>query len=132
LIKESAMPAMPWSSGSYTDDTELLVLTSRLPLTRWRDVPRFMMWSFRIIKQLRTAQGCAGFSLDAALLTKTFWTLSAWRDQESMSAFVRSGAHAAMLADMAGRVSGFQAVDSTARQAELPLNWAGAHNRITA
>ena len=38
-----------------------------------------------------------------ASCARTFYTLSAWSDADAMNRFVRSGQHAAMLTDMAGR-----------------------------
>lgn len=125
------MPALPWTTGTYREEGELQVLTSRLPLTRYRDVARFLRWTLKIRKQLAAQPGCAGYSLDAHLFTKTFWTLSAWSDREVMIHFVRSGQHAAMLADMAGRVGNPQFVESTATRADLPLPWGPARQRLT-
>jgi antibiotic biosynthesis monooxygenase len=99
-------------------------------LHRYRDVPRFLRWTVKIRRQLRRDPGCAGFTLDAKLLTKKFWTLSAWADREAMARFVHSDQHAAMLVDMAGRVGNPSFVDSTARRADLPLDWTAARNRI--
>jgi hypothetical protein len=127
------MPALPWTNGPYnpTGDGELHVLTSTLPLTRYRDVPRFLRWTMRIRKQLATADGCAGYSLDARVLRKTFNTLSAWQDRDAMNRFVRSGRHAAMLADMAGRLGQSTFVESSTRPDGLPLDWAAAKQRLS-
>ncbi len=124
------MPAMPWTSGPYHEDRPLHVLTSSLPLNHYRDVPRFLRWALKIRTQLRADPGCAGFTLDAHLLSKTFWTLSAWQDRGAMERFVHTGAHAAMLADMAGRVGPSRFVDSTAARSDLPLDWDAARERI--
>jgi hypothetical protein len=96
------------------------VLTSRLPLIRYRDIPRFLRWTFR--KRLRDDPVVPGYTLDARLLTKTFGTLSAWSDHDAMTRFVHSDQHAAMLADLAGRVGSPNFVDSTAHQAD---RWIG-------
>ena len=48
----------------------------------------------------------------------------------AMQWFVRSGAHAAMVADMAGRRGPARFVESTAVRAGLPLDWAGARRRV--
>src|SRR6266487_4050258 len=40
--KEQSVPKMPWTPGPFREDTELHVLTSKLPLSRYRDVPRFL------------------------------------------------------------------------------------------
>ena len=127
------MPALPWTNGPYnpTGAGELHVLTSTLPLTRYRDVPRFLRWAMQIRKQLAGSDGCAGYSLDAHVLRKTFYTLSAWRDAEAMNRFVRSGPHAAMLADMAGRLGQSTFVESSTRPDGLPLDWAAAKQRLT-
>lgn len=124
------MPTLPWTSGPYRDDAPLHVLTSTLPLNRYLDVARFLRWTLKIRKQLRDAPGLAGYSLDAHLLRKTFWTLSAWQDRDAMERFVRSGAHAAMLADMAGRLGPARFVESTAVRADLPLDWGAARRRV--
>jgi hypothetical protein len=73
------VPTLPWTVCRYqpTADEPLHVLTSTLPLQRYRDVPRFLRWTLRIRKQLAAAEGAAGYSLDARLLRKTFYTLSA-------------------------------------------------------
>jgi len=124
------MPALPWTPGRYRDGTELHVLTSSLPLNRYRDIPRFLRWSLKIRRQLRNDPGCAGFALDAQLASKTFWTLSAWQSRDAMMRFVRSGEHAAMLRDMAGRVAGSRFTESTTAGSDLPLDWAAARQRL--
>ena len=127
------MPALPWTTGPFnpTGDRELHVLTSTLPLTRYRDVPRFLSWAMQIRKQLATSDGCAGYSLDARVLRKTFYTLSAWQDRDAMNRFVHSGRHAAMLADMAGRLGPSTFVEYGTRANGLPLDWAAAKQRLT-
>jgi quinol monooxygenase YgiN len=126
------MPALPWTTGPFnpTGDRELHVLTSTLPLTHYRDVPRFLRWGMKIRKQLATTDGCAGYSLDARLLRKTFYTLSAWEDRDAMNRFVRSGQHAAMLADMGGRLGESTFVESSTDLNGLPLDWAAAKQRL--
>jgi hypothetical protein len=59
---------MPWARGLFGEDAELFVLTSKLPLNRYRDVPRFLRWSLKIRRQLLSDPGCAGFTLDAQLI----------------------------------------------------------------
>jgi quinol monooxygenase YgiN len=106
------------------------VLASTLPLRRFRDIPRFLRWTREIRAQLRTAEGCAGYHLDARLLRKTFHTHSAWSDAEAMNAFVHSGRHAAMLADMAGRLGQPTFVEYNSPARTLPLDWATARQQL--
>jgi hypothetical protein len=126
------MPALPWTNCRYRphDGESLHVLTSTLPLQSYRDLPRFMRWTLKIRKQLASAEGAAGYSLDARLLRRTFYTLSAWSSRDAMNAFVHSGEHARMLADMAGRLGQPEFVESTASPAELPLDWDAAKQRL--
>ncbi|WP_433684871.1 hypothetical protein [Nocardia sp. CA-119907] len=128
------MPALPWTAGVHkpADGDQLHVLTSRLPLTNYIDVPRFLYWTMRIRTQLVSAPGCVGFALDAKLISKTFWTLSAWSDKAAMDQFAHSGTHAKMLADMAGRIGDPSFVESSASTADIPLSWADARVRISA
>jgi hypothetical protein len=48
-----------------------------------------------------------------------------------MNRFVHSGQHAAMLADMAGRLGHSTFVESSTRPDGLPLDWAAAKQRLT-
>jgi hypothetical protein len=126
------MPTLPWTACRYQphDDDSLHVLTSTLPLQSYRDVPRFLRWALRIRQQLANAEGAAGYSLDARVLRKTFYTLSAWSSPEAMNTFVHSGQHASMLADMAGRLGEATFVESSATPADLPLDWDAAKRRL--
>ncbi|MEU0504782.1 hypothetical protein [Nocardia sp. NPDC005998] len=128
------MPALPWTAGVHkpAEGDQLHVLTSRLPLTNYIDVPRFLYWTMRIRTQLVSAPGCVGFALDAKLISKTFWTLSAWSDKQAMDHFAHSGTHAKMLADMAGRIGDPNFVESSASTGDIPLSWADARVRISA
>jgi hypothetical protein len=126
------VPTLPWTGCRYRprNGESLHVLTSTLPLKSYRDVPRFLRWTLRIRRQLAKAEGAAGYSLDARLLRKTFYTLSAWSSAETMNRFVHSGDHASMLADMAGRLGQPVFVESNASPAELPLDWDAAKQRL--
>jgi hypothetical protein len=126
------VPTLPWTECRYrpSNGESLHVLTSTLPLQSYRDVPRFLRWTLRIRKQLSKAEGAVGYSLDARMLRKTFYTLSAWSSAEAMNRFVHSGDHASMLADMAGRLGQPVFVESNASPAELPLDWDEAKQRL--
>jgi quinol monooxygenase YgiN len=128
------MPALPWTDCRFRPEGEeaVHVLASTLALERYSDVPRFLRWTQRIRKQLATVEGCAGYSLDARLLRKTFYTLSAWSSRDAMNRFVHSGEHARMLEAMAGRLGEATFVESTASAAELPLDWRAAKQRLAA
>lgn len=126
------MPPLPWTLGRYgpEDGAGVHALASTLSLRRYRDVPRFVRWALRIRGQLATAEGCAGYSLEAQLARKTFSTLSAWSSAAAMNDFVHGAEHARMLRDMSGRVGSSTFVEFGARPSELPLDWTSAKRRL--
>lgn len=125
------MPKLPWASVHEVDpDTEVTVMGSRLPLRRYRHIPRFMAATLRIRRQLARSEGLVGYALDAQLLRKTFWTVSAWTDQAALRRFDRAephrGATRAIRPDM--KPSTF--VFWTGRAADLPVAWDEVHRRV--
>ncbi len=74
------MPALPWLGvGTPDPDADLIVMASRLPLRSHSDIPRFLRQTWRIRRQLSRSPGLLGYSLDAHLFARTFWTVSAWQ-----------------------------------------------------
>ena len=70
----------------------VFVSLTRLRIRSVRFVPGFFLYALRSERQVRKAQGF----INAALLADrswTFWTMTAWDSQESMRAFMTSGAH---------------------------------------
>ena len=125
-----ALP-LPWVQTTLDHrQDEYHCLASQLPLNRYRDIPRFLLWTLRIRKQLKTAPGLIGYSLKADLFRKTFATLSAWENQNQMMNFVRSGAHQKMLADMKERLGPSQFVEWQAPASKLPLTWELASQKL--
>jgi hypothetical protein len=75
------MIATPWKWFTRLGpDAEVVALLTYLPLARWAAVPRFMRHSFDVQEQLKTSRGLVGYSLQAQLMARKFWTLSAWTD----------------------------------------------------
>jgi hypothetical protein len=124
-----ALP-LPWKKGQHQTQPQYHCLASELPLNRYRDIPRFLLWTLRIRKQLKEATGLVGYSLKADLLHKTFATLSAWETPKHMMSFVQSGVHKQMLADMKGRLGSSKFVEWQANAKELPLTWKIANGKL--
>jgi len=107
------MPALPWTTASASasdPEQSVIVLASRLELHSYRDVVPFLRAAMRIRTQVRGSEGAYGLALDAQPLRKTFWTLSAWTDQNAMDAFVRTSPHVDVMQKFGARLkdSGFQ------------------------
>ena len=125
------MPALPWFRISTVDPgTELTVMASRLPLRHYRHIPGFLRWTLRIRGQLSDAPGLVGYSRDAHLFRKTFWTLSAWTDQKAMEAFVRQDPHRSAMTAIRPHMGDSTFVFWTVTAADLPIAWSVARRRI--
>jgi heme-degrading monooxygenase HmoA len=93
-------PPTPWKPRATVDPArEYVAFTSAFHLKSFRRVPAFMCRSLKIMKQVDAAPGIVGWSLGANVLKREFYTLSVWRDAESLRRFVRAGAHLASAAE---------------------------------
>lgn len=125
------MPAFPWTTGTTPDpEHECVVMASRLPLARYRHIPRFLAATMRIRRQLAGAEGLIGYALDAQLLRKTFWTLSAWENQQALNAFSKNDPHRARVDEIRPHMRPATFVFWTANASDLPPTWADARRRI--
>lgn len=125
------MPALPWSTGKTVDpDHECMIMASRLPLAGFRHLPAFIRATLKIRKQLSTADGLIGYSLDAHPMSKTFWTLSAWESREALEAFSRANPHHTIVAGIRPHMRPTTFVFWTAPASELPITWAEARRRV--
>ena len=127
------MPALPWTTFSPPDpDREYVVMASRLPLARYRDVPAFLRATMAIRGQLGHASGLIGYSLDAHLTRKTFYTLSAWDSQDALDAFSHADPHRSRVSVIRPRMRPTTFTFWTVHGADLPISWTQARHRIAA
>ena len=125
------MPALPWKKIDTVDaDTECTVMASRLPLRHYRSIPGFLRWTMRIRRQLAHSPGLVGYSLDAHLLRKTFWTVSAWTGRPELARFDGAEPHRAATRAIAPRMEPSTFVTWTCRAGDLPVPWKEARRRI--
>lgn len=85
---------MNTSSNTHT------VMASRLELRSPRYLVRFLRATLAIRRQLATAPGLVGYKLRARLHRVTFFTLSAWEDENGLSTFAKSDPHATLVAQL--------------------------------
>ncbi len=87
-------PPRPWTQRTSVEpEQQYQAFTSRFFLKSMRRVPAFLASSFRIMKQANAAPGIIGWALGMHVLRREFYTLSAWKDAESLRRFVRDGSH---------------------------------------
>jgi hypothetical protein len=88
------MPASPWRTLGATDPNgEYLALLSYLPLKSYWRIPHFFLYTAQGVRQLASAEGMLGYTVLARPLSKRFWTLSVWKDEAALRAFVLHPPH---------------------------------------
>jgi hypothetical protein len=125
------VPALPWTTVSTVEpDTSLTVMASTLPLRSYVRIPRFLLWTMRIRAQLARSPGLFGYALDAQLLRKTFWTVSAWTGPPELGRFNRADPHAAAVAAIRPGMRPTTFVTWTCTAGDLPIRWPEARERL--
>ncbi len=126
------MPPLPWKTVSdVPSGTPCTILVTRLPLRSARAVPGFLVWTLRIRRQLAESPGVIGYALDAQLLRKTFWTVSAWTDAADMARFSATDPHRAAVRAIRPSMRRPTFVRWTATAADLPIAWTEVRHRAT-
>jgi quinol monooxygenase YgiN len=121
------MPEIKWTPvGKNKPDPgrEYLALISYLPLTTHFIIPKFLYLTGQIQKQLAESEGVLGYSLIAYILKKEFWTMSAWEDDDSLSKFVRTGAHLRTMRELSRYLNAERRfIKVSVKGAEIPMPW---------
>ena len=127
------MPAFPWATFNAPDPAQqYLVMASRLPLRSYWKIPAFLRLTFAVRGQLTHAEGLVGYSLLAEPLSKTFWTLSAWRDRASLDAFARALPHADVIRALRPQMEPTTFLTWSVAGRDLPISWTEAKSRLLA
>ncbi|MFJ3173912.1 DUF3291 domain-containing protein [Streptomyces roseus] len=131
------MPTIPWMPGAAAgaapaDTGQAVVMASKLQVTSLLHVPKFFRLSLVVWKQVRSAPGVIGASLRAEPMKKTFWTLSAWSDQESLDRFSRSDPHARIVSRLRKVMDRSVFVFYPVDRDDLPVAWDDAVARLAA
>ena len=128
------MPTIPWMPRAAAKESagsgEAVVMASKLQVKSLLSVPRFFLLSLVVWKQVRSAPGVVGASLRAEPLKRTFWTLSAWRDQEALDTFARTDPHARIVARLRKVMDRSVFVFYPTARDALPVAWDDATRRL--
>jgi hypothetical protein len=118
------MPALPWLERQPIDpQREYVAMASRLPLKSYRFVPGFLRDTQPIRRQLGQTAGLVGYTLNAGLTRKTFWTFSVWEDQASLDKFAATDPHRQIIGRLRPRMNPTKFEFFTVSGADLPLTW---------
>jgi heme-degrading monooxygenase HmoA len=125
------MPPIPWRSRSEAaSDQRCLVMASRLPLRSYWMIPRFLRLTLSVARQLERSDGLVGYSLLAQPMKKTFWTLSAWRSQQELDAFVKTMPHLGVMRTLRPHMGATRFTFWTVTGSALPISWDEAVGRL--
>jgi hypothetical protein len=118
------MPALPWVGRQPIDpDREYVAMASRLPLKSHRSIPGFLNDTLRIRRQLAHTDGLVGYSLNAQLSRKTFWTFSVWADRASLDAFAATDPHHQIMQRLRPRMDETRFKFFAIPGSKLPMTW---------
>jgi hypothetical protein len=80
-------------SDTQTQEKKYIHAATFLPLKSWRYMISFQLMSSKVLKQAKQSHGMVDYAVKADFLKKHFWTLSIWKDQNSMRQFVMTEPH---------------------------------------
>ena len=66
---------------------------TRLHLRAWRHLPAFLIGTAKAARQAQQSSGFIIGALSADLRHRTFWTLTIWRSDADLRAYLLAGAH---------------------------------------
>ncbi len=121
---------MPWIALAPVDPSrEYLVLLSYLPLRRYSKIPAFLRHTLQIQGQLRRTAGATGYSMRAKVLSRKFWTLSAWESDRALMDFVARMAHGQVMKTLAPHMGATTFTRWKVFGSALPPDWDDAIRR---
>jgi hypothetical protein len=85
---------VPWRRVDRRYDGPVVIQGTHIKLRRIRDIPRFMLVSIQVHRAASKANGAVGVALFAAPWRMRFLSVSAWRSEADVLAFMHSPAHA--------------------------------------
>jgi hypothetical protein len=125
------MPSTHWTvSGSAEPGRACVVLATRFTLTHRLRMGNVVSATRRLWSGFAAVDGLVGYSLRADLTRGRLSTLSGWRDEAALAAFVEGEQHSAVVAATRRwmRTSSFARWEASA--AEVPPRWHEANRRL--
>lgn len=68
--------------------SNFMCVATFLPLKSWRYMIPFQLMTSKVLKQIKLSKGVVNYAVKADFPRKHFWTLSIWKDQDSLRRFV--------------------------------------------
>lgn len=105
-----------------------LMAITRLRVRSWRYLPIFFLQAFRSTIQAKAANGNLVVSV-LSEANRTFWTRTAWADEQAMSAYMSPGVHRKVMRSLAKWCDETFVAQWTQATLSLP-SWEEAHHRM--
>jgi len=116
------MPALLWATQQEIDrERQYTAMASRLPLKSYASIPGFTRDTMRIRRQLAHSPGLVGYTLNAQLLAKTFWTFSVWETDGALRAFAGNDPHRSIIERLRPRMEKTRFEFFSVPGSELPM-----------
>lgn len=121
----------PWKTIGALDPTaDYLVLASSIPPKSIASTGRLFRGSRAVRKQLIATDGVMGFSMLAEPLRKHYATLSVWRDEAALDAFVGAHPHNELMTSLVAEMDATKFVRWTISGANGRPTWPEALERL--
>ena len=125
------MATLPWYQAVAVEpERSYAAMVSYLPVRRLRTIPRFLWHVWLIRRQLKHATGLIGYTLQARIFSKHFFTLSVWENEEALSRFIEQEPHRTIMAKLAGAMGETEFQIFSVKGAELPLSFKKELHRL--
>lgn len=116
------MPILPWKNVSKSDQDKFIAMLTYLPLKNYRSSFRFMYYVGVITNQLNQTPGLIGYTLKASPTSKKYWTLSVWKDNDSLNKYVQTMPHSLVMKKLHGSIGSTDFKSWEIKKNELPLD----------
>ncbi len=120
------MPALPWKEFQAVDPVrQYAAMASRLPLRAHRSVPGFLLDAMRIRRPAgaRAWPGRLRPRPPEVRPARTFWTISVWADEQSLSKFAAADPHRALTKELQPHMGPSHFEFFPICGGDLPLDW---------
>jgi heme-degrading monooxygenase HmoA len=129
--KVSTPFAGAFQDGSLPDDTDVLVAITYIEIgddalqnkAFWREVAN-------VEASLEGMPGFLGYSLRRELFGNKAWTMTVWRDEASLTAFVASPVHRAAIVGGSPSLRKARFARLETKKADVPIDWDVAKNYL--
>jgi heme-degrading monooxygenase HmoA len=119
------------SEAAQSIDQEVIVALTHVVLGADSAInQRFWDFVFSIEKQLPNTKGALGHSIRKKLFSDEGWTMSIWRDEESLSAFVNSGLHKRAVDEAGSAIKTVRYARVKLPKSQTPISWEAAEELL--